>query len=94
MLFALYAANFGRFQATYGSLASVVVLLLWLLLTAFAIIGGAELNAELERQTRHDTTTGRPKPMGDRDAHAADTLGPTADQVRSGRVAAGLGGGG
>lgn len=50
LLFSLYAANLGRFQATYGALASIVVLMLWLLLTALAVIAGAELNAELERQ--------------------------------------------
>ena len=77
LLFSLYAANLGRFQATYGSLASIVVLLLWLFLTAFAVIIGAELNAELERQTTKDTTTGPRAPLGERDAYAADTVGPS-----------------
>jgi membrane protein len=52
LLFSLYAANFGRFETTYGALASIVVVLLWLLLTALAIIGGAELDAELDRGAR------------------------------------------
>jgi membrane protein len=77
LLFSLYAANLGRFQATYGSLASIAVLLLWLFLTALAIILGAELDAELERQTMKDTTEGPEKPMGQREAYAADTLGPS-----------------
>ncbi len=77
LLFSVYAANFGRFQATYGSLASIVVLLLWLFVTAFAVIIGAEINAELERQTVKDTTKGAASPMGRRDAYAADTLGPS-----------------
>lgn len=75
LLFSLYAANFGRFQATYGSLASIVVLLLWLFVSAYAVLLGAELNAELERQTFRDTTTGPALPLGDRGAHAADTVG-------------------
>jgi membrane protein len=86
LLFSLYAANLGRFQATYGALASIIVLMLWLLLTAFAVIAGAEVNAELERQTRRDSTEGPPRPMGARGAHAADTLGPTAAAIaRRGR---------
>lgn len=74
-LFSLYANNFGSFDETYGSLSAVVILLLWLNLTAFAILLGAEINAETERQTGRDSTRGEPKPMGERNAFAADTLG-------------------
>src|SRR6266536_3530894 len=56
LLFSWYAANFGSFNKTYGSI-------------------GAEIGAEMEHQTAHDTTTGRPKPMGRRGAVMADTLG-------------------
>jgi membrane protein len=86
-LFAVYTANFGKYNETYGSLGAVVVVMLWLYLSALAVILGAELNAELERQTRKDTTVGPDKPMGERGAVAADTLGPTADEVRSGTPA-------
>lgn len=82
LLFSLYAANFGRYNETYGSLGAIVVVLLWLFLTAFVVIFGAELNAETERQTAEDTTEGREEPLGHREAHAADTIGPTAEQVR------------
>ena len=58
----------------YGSLGGVVVLMLWLYITALVIILGAELNAELEQQTVHDTTVGEPRPMGERRAEAADTV--------------------
>jgi membrane protein len=73
--FSIYSANFGRYNETYGALGAVVVMMLWLYISAYATVAGAELNAELERQTARDTTTGRPKAMGRREAHAADTLG-------------------
>jgi membrane protein len=47
--FAVYVANFGSYNKTYGSLASVIVFLVWLWLSNTAILLGAELNAELER---------------------------------------------
>jgi membrane protein len=47
--FAFYVSNFGSYNKTYGSLAGVVVFLLWLWITNIAILLGQELNAELER---------------------------------------------
>lgn len=46
----IYAKTFGHYNATYGSLGAVVVLLLWLYLSAYVLVIGAELNAELERE--------------------------------------------
>jgi membrane protein len=83
-LFSLYAARLGQYEDTYGALGAVVVVMLWLFLTAYAIILGAELNAEAERQTVEDTTTGPPRPLGGRGAQAADTVGPDADEVKAG----------
>jgi membrane protein len=48
--------------------------MLWLYLTCYLILLGAEINAEAEHQTARDTTAGRPRPMGTRDATVADTL--------------------
>lgn len=76
-LFSWYATSFGNFNETYGALAGVVVLLLWLQITFFLVLLGAELNAELEHQTAVDSTTGEPQPMGERGAVKADTLGET-----------------
>jgi membrane protein len=48
-LFGLYAANFSSYDKTYGSLAGVIVFLLWLWLTNLALLLGAELDSEMER---------------------------------------------
>ena len=73
--FSLYVANFGDYNETYGALAAIVILLTWFYLTALVVLIGAELNAEMEHQTRVDSTEGEPKPMGARGAKMADTLG-------------------
>ncbi len=74
-LFSVYVSHFGSYNATYGSAAAVVILLTWFLLSSYVILIGAEINAESERQTREDTTTGGRKPLGQRGAYAADTVG-------------------
>lgn len=48
MLFSLYVINFGKYGAQYGSLASVVVMMLWLFIGAFIFLIGAEINAVIE----------------------------------------------
>jgi membrane protein len=48
-LFALYVANFGHYNKVYGSLAGVIIFLIWLWISNVAILLGAEFNAELER---------------------------------------------
>ena len=69
----IYTSTFGA-EAASGFLGSVGVLLLWLFLSAYVILFGAELDSELEHQTAKDTTKGPAKAMGDRDAKMADTL--------------------
>ncbi|HEV8114849.1 MAG TPA: YihY/virulence factor BrkB family protein [Acidimicrobiales bacterium] len=77
-LFGFYAGRFASYNDTYGTLAGAVVLLLWLYLTSLVILVGAELNSELERQTLEDSTVGRPRDLGDREAKSADTVGAAA----------------
>ena len=73
--FAFYVGNFGSYNESFGALAGVIVLLMWFWISAFIILLGAELNAEMEAQTRRDTTVGADVPMGQRDAVKADRLG-------------------
>jgi membrane protein len=76
--FSWYVDNFSKYNQTYGALAAVIILLLWLFLSAFAVLLGAEFDAETERQTARDTTTGPERPLGRRDAEVADTLGESS----------------
>lgn len=71
---ATYVDSFTRFSATYGALGAIVALLLWFYLSAYVIVIGAELNAELEHQTAVDSTIGEPKPIGERGAVMADNI--------------------
>jgi membrane protein len=66
--FAVYVANFGSYNKTYGSLAAVVIALIWLWITNIAVLFGQELNAELERE--------RELQAGDSRAHHAIQLEP------------------
>ena len=72
LAFSFYVSNFGSYDAAYGTLGGVVVALLWFYISAYAVTLGAELNAELELQTRRDTTTAPVQPMGERGAFVAD----------------------
>jgi membrane protein len=78
--FSWYVDNFGKYNQTYGALAAVIILLLWLYLSSFAVLLGAEFDAEIERQTARDTTTGPERPLGQRGAEAADTLGESSSR--------------
>ncbi|EAR49692.1 Ribonuclease BN [Oceanicola granulosus HTCC2516] len=72
--FAIYADNFGSYNESFGALGGVIVLLMWLWLSSYAVLMGAEINSEIELQTRVDTTTGPPMPRGTRGAVKADNL--------------------
>ncbi|HEX6103001.1 MAG TPA: YihY/virulence factor BrkB family protein [Alphaproteobacteria bacterium] len=75
LAFSIYVRNFGSYNETYGSIGGVIILLMWLWLSAFIVLLGAELNAEMEHQTKRDTTTGGEQPMGRRGARMADSVG-------------------
>lgn len=75
ILFSFYVSNFSQYNATYGSIGAIMILLLWFYFTALAVLLGAELNAGMEHQTTIDTTGGKSRPMGKRGAYVADTIG-------------------
>jgi membrane protein len=74
-LFSLYLAKFNSYNATYGSLGAVVAMMMWLWISTVVVLLGAELNAEIEHQTAEDSTIGGDKPLGERGAVMADTVG-------------------
>ncbi len=70
--FSYYVSNFSSYDKLYGSFAAVIILQLWLYISALVLFLGAELNSEMEHQTKVDTTVGEPKPIGERGAYHAD----------------------
>jgi membrane protein len=74
-LFSWYIAHFGTYNATYGSLGAAVGMMMWMWISAVVILLGGELNAEIEHQTAKDSTVGAEKPLGERGAVMADTIG-------------------
>ena len=79
--FSIYVSLLGNYNKTYGALGAIIIMLLWLYLMAFAVLFGAAMNAELERQTERDTTAGDEQPMGERGAYVADSVGPTRKEL-------------
>ncbi|MFO1147359.1 MAG: YihY/virulence factor BrkB family protein [Alsobacter sp.] len=75
----VYATRFAHYDATYGSLGGIIGLMVWIWVSAIVILVGAELNAEVEHQTARDSTVGRRKPLGTRNATMADTIGQAAE---------------
>lgn len=73
--FTVYVQNFANYNETYGAIGSVIILILWFYLSAFVVLLGAEINAEMEHQTTRDSTVGEDRPMGQRGAYVADTMG-------------------
>lgn len=73
--FSYYVSNFDDYNKTYGSLAAVVILLMWMFISSFIVLLGAEINSEMEHQTAKDSTVGHDRPMGERGAVHADTVG-------------------
>ena len=70
--FAWYVNSFGSYSETYGSIAGVIVLMLWFFISALAVLVGAELNAEVERQPRGVGATDDTRQIDLRDPDAAE----------------------
>jgi membrane protein len=79
ILFSWYASHFGSYNKTYGSLGAAIGFMTWMWLSFVVVLLGAELDAEMEHQTARDTTTGPPRPLGQRGAQVADTVGQASE---------------
>lgn len=77
--FSYYVSNFANYDKMYGSLGAVIVLLFWLYISFYIVLLGAQINAQVELQTVKDTTTGAPRPMGQRGAFVADHVAGGSD---------------
>jgi membrane protein len=75
MLFSWYVSKFGNYNETYGSLGAAIGFMTWIWLSTIIVLLGAEINAESEHQTEHDTTEGPEEPLGTRGARMADSVG-------------------
>lgn len=75
LAFSWYLENFGNYDATYGSLGAVVGLMIWFWISCLILIVSAVVNAEIEHQTMKDTTIPPDRPLGERGAVMADTVG-------------------
>ena len=74
LLFSWYVAEFGSYNKTYGSLGAVVGFMTWIWISSTVVLIGAQLNAELEKQTARDSTTGPERSLGSRGAAPADRV--------------------
>ncbi len=74
-LFSWYAANFGSFNKTYGSLGAIIGFMTWMWVSTIVVLVGAKLNAEIEHQTARESTVGPARPLGRRGAKMADAVG-------------------
>lgn len=74
LAFRFYVINFGNYDATYGAIGAVIVLLTWLYLSGLAILVGAEMNAEIEHASPWAKAPGEQRP-GEK-----QKLGPAAER--------------
>ncbi|HEX6066473.1 MAG TPA: YihY/virulence factor BrkB family protein [Longimicrobiales bacterium] len=75
VLFSWYVSNFGKYNETYGAVAAVVILLLWFLLSAYALLIGAEINADHARVQRTRSASTDARKGERRRARSDDALG-------------------
>ena len=75
-LFSFYVERINDYGAMFGTLSVAVVMMLWVYYSALVVALGAIVNAEIELQTRVDSTVGPDRPRGQRGAVVADALPP------------------
>lgn len=80
VVFSWYLSNWADYSATYGSLGAIIGMMMWIYLSLWVVLVGAEINAEIEHQTAWDTTVGPAKALGLRGATMADDVGEARAQ--------------
>lgn len=83
LILTIYIQNFDKIEDLYGQISALIVLMIWLNITSFVILLGAQVNAELEHQTDVDTTQGEEKPIGERHAYFADHVAAEDEKKES-----------
>lgn len=81
--FKFYVTNFGSFNATYGTIGGVIIMLLWMYVSSLAILVGAEMNAEIEHASPYGKDPGEKMP------NEKKKIGPLAEQAWKQRKRAG-----
>jgi membrane protein len=87
LAFRFYAVNFGQYEATYGALGGVILLLLWFYISGLVMVIGAEINAEIEHaspwgKAPGEKVPGEKKKIGAAAARAYRDRRPTAPEPR------------
>jgi len=90
LLFSVFVNHVVHLDATYGPLSAIIAFMLWVWVSIMALLLGSEFTAEIEHQTACDSTTGPAKPMGERGAVMADTVGKPFYMRKAIRYGAGV----
>ena len=77
--FAFFVSNFSYYNQSFGTLAGIIVLLVWLWMSAYIVLMGAELNAELEAQTHADTAVAGDNASSAQHSKTPDNTGAAVD---------------
>jgi membrane protein len=83
LAFKFYVSHFSTYNATYGAIGGVIVLMTWFYVSALAVLTGAELNAEIEHASPYG------KDPGEREVGEKEKIGVLADRAREQGKAAG-----
>jgi membrane protein len=75
LAFKFYVANFGSYNATYGTIGGIIILLTWMYVSSLAILVGAEINAEIEHASPYG------KEPGEKTPGEKKKIGPAAERA-------------
>jgi uncharacterized BrkB/YihY/UPF0761 family membrane protein len=84
--FKFYVSNFGSYNATYGTIGAVIVLMLWFYVSSLAVLAGAEMNAEIEHASPYGKDPGEKVPGEKKKIGAAAERAWRERKARAGAV--------